>query len=342
MIHKSRGLSPSGVSCSPSLKDKSLGIVTDSSVSNLSINSSCSGNQVQSIKGRRKSGSKLSVPDPLLGSDIDSFYPANSSLKSSTSASSVKSRKSSCSSVISLTSSESLLANCEKCRKTKKSLKDNPRSTSSWTVSDSLLTEKRLDKVYKSPSTSVSSSSVSKSSSEVFSVPLKQCLRASTQAQSRAEVGTYRVSRKRSNKTVTSSEPVPKVTKRESQVDADLNKGKEVCVVELNRTYISLGNAASSSFNNCSAKPGSSTKTLKTKDTVACNDLNWVKDKKSKRKDKHLKKETKTGESSSGLEPPGLNSLRRKTRGKKTGSCASSRLALMAQAKLYVHLFHSN
>lgn len=148
-------------------------------------------------------------------------------------------------------------------------------------------------------------------------------MRASTQAQSKAEVGTYRVYRKRTKhtekSTETAAEPVPsKVNKTETD-NSSKSSGKRHEKVE-NSVIKHTGNKQVVQSTSPQAGPSHSkdSKVQKKKSRS---------EKKSK-KDKLLKFELDKAceESSTCQSPaPGLKSLRRQTRAKKTGSCASSR-----------------
>ncbi|WAR12555.1 TRIPC-like protein, partial [Mya arenaria] len=287
VLQKSLALSQSGICTSSSFDERSK-------VLNSVLHES---------KTRRKSGSKSSGQDLVKAADSSSIAATNCSSRSSVL--SVKSRKSSGSSVVSHASSDSLIANCEKCRKEKKSGKRRPRSTSSWTVTDS-----------------TSATQSQSNLSETSKASIKHCLRASTQAQSRAEVGTYRISRKRTKATVASPysdtfEPATKLHKLDKLVDVnfiserkiDNNTNQDIQVESLPASFLVT-------------VPGTSYPRVK-------DSLSGEKKLKEKKRRKEKRKKSDLGEGPSERKtnssvPPEPKSLRRKHRARKTGSCASS------------------
>lgn len=274
-------------------------------------------------KKRRKSGSKASASShsSLFGEDF-SIQVNQSSSKSSVS--SVKSRKGSGSSVTSLGSSESLLGNCEKCRQGKKQSRKKSGdsksvSTRTWTVTEVQASDSNKS-LPKSPVSATSTLVSSPKSSLDSPIPIKRCLRASTQAQSRAEAGTYRVSRKRTSlaKAANSETPPLKTVKVEGDSGVKSEKKSEQ---EKSHTSVIKQESSKNSVLSISQPGPSNSKQEKVSKKKA-------KLEKKSKKDKLLKAELSklsVDSSTSKTSPPGLNSLRRQTRAKKTGSCASSR-----------------
>ncbi|XP_052815932.1 E3 ubiquitin-protein ligase TRIP12-like isoform X2 [Mya arenaria] len=305
VLQKSLALSQSGICTSSSFDERSkvLNSVLHESISDISSSSCSVINHSVAGKTRRKSGSKSSGQDLVKAADSSSIAATNCSSRSSVL--SVKSRKSSGSSVVSHASSDSLIANCEKCRKEKKSGKRRPRSTSSWTVTDS-----------------TSATQSQSNLSETSKASIKHCLRASTQAQSRAEVGTYRISRKRTKATVASPysdtfEPATKLHKLDKLVDVnfiserkiDNNTNQDIQVESLPASFLVT-------------VPGTSYPRVK-------DSLSGEKKLKEKKRRKEKRKKSDLGEGPSERKtnssvPPEPKSLRRKHRARKTGSCASS------------------
>jgi hypothetical protein len=234
-------------------------------------------------------------------------------------------------------SSEGLLtANCEKCRKGKKAKKGKEsevkvKSTRTWSVSVADFSKAEcsahcLSAGKLSASTSLSDPLTGKLEERGRDLlrSIKESLRPSTQAQSRAEVGTYRVYRKRSNtaKSATSLvEPVAKCSKVESKTDVDIKLERKIEVSVTNHGIHEQALPASFLIAGTSYSRDTNTSQPPNKKSKL--------DKKAKKKDKKSQKSESpkgaTGSSTSKSSPPELNSLRRHTRAKKTGSCASSR-----------------
>lgn len=284
-----------------------------------------------SSRSRKKSGSVSAGSSTLSNINLDSASGVRSR-SSKVSVSSSKTRRSSGSSLTSVSSEGLLSGNCEKCRQVKKGRKGKDtevkvKSTRTWSVSvaDLHTADSKSVITPEKPLTSLSDTLKGKTEDTVqsWTSSIKLSLRPSTQAQSKAEVGTYRVSRKRSNTTKSSTsvvQPVAKCSKVESRTDSDIKSEKriEVSVVNqgiheqaLPQSFLIAGPSFSRDFP--SQPPKKKCKL----------------DKKSKKRDKNSHKlespKGATGSSASKSSPPELNSLRRHTRTKKTGSCASSR-----------------
>lgn len=150
-----------------------------------------------------------------------------------------------------------------------------------------------------------------------YSSSIKQSLRPSTQAQSRAEVGTYRISRKRSSVSVKSStsiaEPAVKCSKVESKTGSVIKLEEAIGTGVVNHGIHEQ--ALPASFLLAGPSYYRDTEPPKKKFRLE------KKAKKKVRKSNNLESWSLASKSS----PPELNSLRRHTRAKKTGSCASSR-----------------
>lgn len=290
-----------------------------------------------SSRSRKKSGTVPTGSSTLSNINLDSTSGVGSR-SSKVSVSSSKTRRSSGSSLTSVSSEGLFTGNCEKCRQVKKGRKGKDtdvkvKSTRTWSVSVADLHSADSKSVIppEKPLTSLSDTFKGKTEDsgivQSWTSSIKLSLRPSTQAQSKAEVGTYRVSRKRSNAANSSTsvvEPVAKCSKVESRTDSDIKSEKRIEVSVVNQgiheqalppSFLIAGPSYSRDFPSQPPKKKSKL------------------DKKSKKKDKKSHKlesqKGATGSSASKSSPPELNSLRRHTRTKKTGSCASSRWVLV-------------
>ncbi|XP_052218873.1 E3 ubiquitin-protein ligase TRIP12-like isoform X2 [Dreissena polymorpha] len=326
-----RSRSQVNLNTSLSFQDKSTtGIGYSNSVNSVSSTDTISalGKSTKPAKVRRQSGSKRTSSTSDTNTLRDAI--ASVSLTSSVSKSSVKSRKSSGSSVTSLASSASLIGgSCDKCHQSKKKKRTSEaksRSTSLWTVTKLLGSGSKagLDKASK-PSTSTSVSSVCSSDSSEKSI--KQCLRASTQAQSKAEAGFYRASRKRTNSslnssasfTVTAPEPAIKLSKFDPVVNVEIKTEAFGSNIEANNS-LHIHSLPSSFL-------------IGQGPSVVANHLAFKDHTKSNKSDKNCHKKGKKLDSTKVLLPDKgaeqlkqdtAHNLGRKTRERKTGSCASS------------------
>lgn len=268
-----------------------------------------------------------------LASSIDCSTKTASCVSSKASVSSSKTRSSSGSSLVSASSESLLGASCEKCRKGKKGKKESDhiaKSTKPWSVSVADLRSFASRPASDKTEVAASSSETCKTKSETqtfassFWSSIKSCLRPSTQAQSRAEIGTYRVSRKRSHVSAKSSassvpEPAIKCSRVDAKVDSDIKSEKKVETSSVvNQGIHEQPLPASFLIAGPSYVRDSYPQPPKKKSKL---DKKAKKDKKSHKADSSTKGATGSSGSKS---PPELNSLRRHTRGKKTGSCASS------------------
>lgn len=153
-----------------------------------------------------------------------------------------------------------------------------------------------------------------------YTSSIKHSLRPSTQAQSRAEVGTYRVLRKRSSVSAKSStfsiaEPAAKCSKVESKTGSDIKLQETIGNSVVKHSIHEQALPASFLLAGPSYYRDTDTQPPKKKSRLE------KKAKKKVRKSNNLESWSLASKSS----PPELNSLRRHTRAKKTGSCASSR-----------------
>ncbi|XP_045199519.2 E3 ubiquitin-protein ligase TRIP12-like isoform X2 [Mercenaria mercenaria] len=304
-----------------------------SSASSASVKNSSS---KSSSRSRKRSGPVSAASSSLSSIDLETAS-AVSSRSSKVSVSSSKTRSNSGSSLTSVSSEGLLTGNCEKCRLVKKARKGKEtevrvKSTRTWSVSvadipNTECTSHNISSGKSSASSLFSDTFKGKieecGTGQTLSRSIKQSLRPSTQAQSRAEVGTYRVSRKRSNVAKSSTsvvEPVAKCSKVESRTDSDIKLEKKIEVSVTNHGIHEQALPASFIIAGTSySRDNNPTQPPKKKSKL---------DKKAKKKDKSSHKlespKGATGSSTSKSSPPELNSLRRHTRAKKTGSCASS------------------
>lgn len=334
-----QGPTPSGS------KHKLQDLVKDNSETATFVrNSSHNSTLKTASRSRRKSAPSPSRHSFPSETDLSASIVSNSSSKSSVTSS--KTRSSSGSSLTSVSSESLLGGNCEKCRLVKKGGRSKGsdlkvKSTQNWSVSVDIHTIDSASKIQvERPSVILPLSEEVNRRSRENSVGIgivnskKQSLRPSTQAQSKAEVGTYRVSRKRSNTTKSSSSstlsgPAAKCSKVESNTDSDFKSEtkKEPSVVNqgiheqaLPPSFLIAGTSYSKDlYPQPPKKKAKLEKKLKKKD------------KKSQREDSP---KGATGSSPSKSSAPELNSLRRHTRAKKTGSCASSRCVSLRNQRI--------
>ncbi|KAL4220729.1 Ubiquitin-protein ligase [Mactra antiquata] len=286
-----------------------------------------------------------STSKTVAGSSSSSILPGDTDLTSAsfvcnssskTSVTSSKTRSSSGSSLTSVSSESLLGGNCEKCRLTKKGGKSSKSdikatSTHNWSVTVDIhpIDSSAVPVQRSSLIVANSETDCKKSKDNIVDVNFgnvrKQSLRLSTQAQSKAEIGTYRISRKRSNNSLNKSSTSSSTVTGESaakcsKVESLTDKDKKVETKKETTSVQGLFGQALSSSIFSAAGPSYS------------RDLYPEIPKKKVKLDKKLKKKLHkedsnkeaTGSSPSKSSAPELNSSRRTTRTKKTGSCASS------------------
>ena len=201
-----------------------------------------------------------------------------------------------------------------KSKKGKKPAKAKANSTCSWSV-DSLTRaclDSNKEKPYNSSATSLFNTSSTNLAAESSQSSIKLKLRPSTQAQSHAEVGIYRISRKRSKSSQSSVSGTKVELTKESVLKSDkkLDSSAVKQGIEEDTPYTPQLPGKSGIFD---IRPPTKKPKIESKG------------KKKEKSQPKLKSSKEPQTSSSSSSPPGLISLRRNTRSKKTGSCASSR-----------------